>query len=510
MERIDLKKFTDCLKKPWSYENHQWLQFFAEKMEDFIKLDSVKAEMLKNQLDNILYTIPMNDFHRIWLLSAMAEIFPDEKYLELLLQQAIFNDKLEIYDREHIGHQVECFLFRAPEYISSKIKNLQKILHQKIRSELRSQVTIHPKIKEERNEGNIILMTANFLGERHAPTHSTLERCLMAEKLFGVNVHIISTTENVIKQILPLFCYRSWRGNIIEDFNGLHWYHYKDRKYLLYQEQEYVSMPEGVQNIINYVESINPYYILYLGGESVIADLLNEFCPVMTISTVFSSIPQGNTAFKMVVRKVTDEERATTYGEIIETPFSFELTEKNSRYTRAEIGIPEDRWAMAVIGNRLDADIKVEFLEAMQQVENGFLVFIGTFTEYEKKKQEYPWLEQNSISLGWVKDVIGILECVDLYVNPRRLGGGFSVIEAFRAGIPAISIEYGDVAVAAGSAFCVADYEKMLSCIKRYQTDNVFYEQQILLAKQREKEITDQETAFKAGIEKMLSSPNFY
>lgn len=59
-------------------------------------------------------------------------------------------------------------------------------------------------------------------------------------------------------------------------------------------------------------------------------------------------------------------------------------------------------------------------------------------------------------------DVVGVLGCMDLYVNPKRLGGGFSVIEAFHAGIPAVSIRYGDVSVAAGEAAFKAGIEKML------------------------------------------------
>ena len=118
-------------------------------------------------------------------------------------------------------------------------------------------------------------------------------------------------------------------------------------------------------------------------------------------------------------------------------------------------------------------------------------------------------LLQKSISLGRVNDVLGILECMDLYVNPKRRGGGFSVMEAFKAGIPAVTIAFGDVAAAAGTEFCVENYEEMLDVIEKYIEDKVFYQEKCELAKLRVEKMTNGAREFKEGIEKMLVSTNF-
>lgn len=40
-------------------------------------------------------------------------------------------------------------------------------------------------------------------------------------------------------------------------------------------------------------------------------------------------------------------------------------------------------------------------------------------------------------------------ELMDLYVNPKRSGGGYSIIEAFSVGIPGVTLRNGDIAAAA-------------------------------------------------------------
>lgn len=104
------------------------------------------------------------------------------------------------------------------------------------------------------------------------------------------NVSIVVTNEDVFTKAEVLY-YNARSASSIEEYGDLHTYSYKDKVYSFYQERESVRSPKGVQSIIDYVERINPYYILYIGGASIIADILNEFCPVMTISTVFSGIP---------------------------------------------------------------------------------------------------------------------------------------------------------------------------------------------------------------------------
>ena len=82
--------------------------------------------------------------------------------------------------------------------------------------------------------------------------------------------------------------------------------------------------------------------------------------------------------------------------------------------------------------------------------------------------------------------------------------------EAFDAGIPAVSINYGDVATAAGKDFCVETYEQMNETIEKYRTEPEFYQQMVKKAKRRLSELTDEGGVFLKGLEIALKSSRFY
>lgn len=506
---VQTKRLAELIQGRLTAEKYIDIISGLEALEKtFVRDCSMRAQAEKEML-HILQTTPMDDVGVIFWIAVMWRIFLREEYLQLLLESMLESRIINVYHLEFMYYQITYTLFNKPECRSDKVNDLLRRMYDEIGKIFDTTIVVPRRSRLERNPQKVVVMTAVFLGENHAPTHSLLERSYMLEKLFGVEVCIVSAKEGVYQNgTFPY--YRVAEANCIESYSDRTEYEYKERKFQFYQGKKALDCREGLQELIDFVDIVNPYYILYIGGQSCIADLFNKFCPVITIATVFSTIPDCRTAFAMVGRSISQEERNKSKSEIIEVPFTFQLTEKKQSYTRRELGIPEEQFVMAVVGNRLDYDVKDEFLENMGQLEQGIFLFIGTFNTYEHCIEKFPWLKERSLSIGRVDDVIGILECADLYVNPKRLGGGFSVIEAFHAGVPAVSIAYGDVAVAAGLEFCVPNYEEMRMTIRRYQSDRAFYEEKLKKAGEREDEITNGEDAFREGINKILNSDKFY
>lgn len=89
--------------------------------------------------------------------------------------------------------------------------------------------------------------------------------------------------------------------------------------------------------------------------------------------------------------------------------------------------------------------------------------------------KEYTILAKNSIFIGYCDDMLALMEICDLYVNPKRLGGGFSIIEAFEKGVPGVYLRTGDVYTAGGEEFSVKDFDEMTQMIEKYKNDREFY-----------------------------------
>ena len=159
-----------------------------------------------------------------------------------------------------------------------------------------------------------------------------------------------------------------------------------------------------------------------------------------------------------------------------------------------------------IVGIRLDYEITDRFLEMLSKAcEQGvYIIFAGIYDTYNDKIQNYPLLKENSKFIGYCEDMLALMEICDLYVNPERVGGGFSVIEAFYKGKPGVYLKYGDVFAAGGADFAVDTLEDMYYTILKYKDDKEFYEAQHEKAKKRAAYMTSSVDAMRELVEAII------
>jgi glycosyltransferase involved in cell wall biosynthesis len=153
---------------------------------------------------------------------------------------------------------------------------------------------------------------------------------------------------------------------------------------------------------------------------------------------------------------------------------------------------------MVVVGGRLTTEFTQEFFDVLHRaLEMGaVLVIMGKMDSYQEFCDKDEIFKKQSHYLGMQEDVLAVLDYCDLYVNPKRAGGGTSVIEAMYKGCPAVSLNEGDVFVGAGEEFCVSTYAEMQDMIIKYMTDKEFYDIMSKKAKQRAEYMLDSDSAF--------------
>ena len=220
--------------------------------------------------------------------------------------------------------------------------------------------------------------------------------------------------------------------------------------------------------------------------------------PCASMSVVFSSLPHTKNKMKILGRKLSTEEKEIYKEEdIIESRFTFELKPQTRKFSRKEPGIPEDKFVLVVVGTRLDYDITDEFMEMLKQVcENGcYVIFSGIMNNYNMLMERYPVVADNSLFAGYCEDILALMEICDLYVNPDRSGGGFSVIEAFSKGKPGVYLKKGDVYTAGGEDFAVGTFDDMAEQIIKYKEDHEYYNSMSAVAKDRARLMTSSKEA---------------
>lgn len=346
---------------------------------------------------------------------------------------------------------------------------------------------------EERNKNLVMILTVQFLEEGHAPTNSIIER-VKAYKALGKNVVIINTAEICLMNgYVPI--YNIDIGNVLTEYDDISEISVGQYKTAFLQIPRELPIPYKMQVLAHMINKVKPYYILAVGTGSILADLCGNIVPSASMAIVFSTLPSTKNKLKILGRKLTEKEledyKDKDY-DIIESRFTFELKPQKSIFSRKELGISEDKFVLVVVGTRLQFDITDQFMEMLQKVctEGCYVIFAGIMDNHSELMKKYPIVAENSLFKGYCEDMLALMEICDLYVNPDRYGGGFSVIEAFSKGVPGIYLKKGDVYTAGGEEFAVDNLDIMAEQILKYKDNKEYYNMMAGLAKERAKLMT--------------------
>lgn len=321
-------------------------------------------------------------------------------------------------------------------------------------------------------------------------------------KTMGKQVMLINTAELFGGKHVPFF--HCATASYVKELSELNEFDYKGIKIPFMQFDNNMPNIEDCQSFIDFLLKHKPEYIINIGGSSLLMDVCAQIIPVLNINTVPSEIGCTNATMQAIGRKIQDNDLEylkwlnKTEENVIEGRFTWLLKEQTHKYTRSQLDISEDAFIMVAIGGRLTHELTMDFVEVLHPAfEKGALLFIvGNMDTYEEFCCQDELFGNHAIYLGMQDDVLAILDLCDLYVNPKRVGGGSSVVEAMYKGCPAVSLNFGDVALGAGEEFCVESYEEMQKQILRYMTDKQYYEEMSEKAKKRAIYDLDSDSAF--------------
>lgn len=400
--------------------------------------------------------------------------------------------KIKAFDEIVISNMlrvdVDC-LTRCMLEIQTQIKEIgsyadRRKLHQKNIKELWQELNWElPYIPvNKRNSKRIVLVTEQIINNGvHAPTIMVFSFITVLKKYLGYEVKLYALPSN--KQIDMSI----WRGGKSYKVGN-----YGKTK-LSYEgievDFEEVCMIdiENYKRVLLEIYEWNPLFVLNLGVDNPVADLPVKFTTLVERNMISECpLSEGDILFR------TDKKNAdleTEYANVLESyqrqifvkdRIPAKAQKRGSIYTRKELGLPEDKFLIAIVGTRLETELSKEFLDVLKDIEillpNVAFVFIGCLDKSWENIREL-FGEGKVYYLGYCPYLCETYAALDLYLNPKRLGGGFSAEMAMEAGLPIVTLPYCDVSYRAGSEFIVSDYEEMKCCLQRYASDAEFYAQ---------------------------------
>lgn len=338
----------------------------------------------------------------------------------------------------------------------------------------------------------------------HSPSKIALDRCKILIEEMHKKVLLINTAE-ILSQVGCIPYYGSFYGNYWDEMLSQEILEWKGTKIPFFQCENNMPNTTDLRTLLQTIRNIKPGLVIAIGGSGILANLIDTIIPVLTVGLTPSALEATMTTCQTLSRSLPPEDLELLHKleidntSVIQSIFTSSLMPQVSTVTREELGLPQNKFVIVIVGYRLDTDIDASFMEMLNQAVDDDIVIamIGTFKSYTDYRNKIPTLEGKIHCLGLTRDILAWLAVCDLFVNPYRRGGGTSGVEALYQGIPVVTTPYGDVATNAGADFWTDSYETMPALIRKYKNDTAFYHEMSVKAKERAKILLDTAGEFK-------------
>ena len=454
-----------------------------------------------------------------YFLSAIVEVTGNRDVYIELIRLCMEDNHLSKEQRFFAYCQLMRYRFTHPETNCGEILELLDDLYEKIYQAYHADLAdLFCKIPQKlRNKDLMIVITSQVLSGEHGPTKALLDRCYILASKMNKSVFIINTADTLPNDKWILW-YKIHKGSYKEELCEEEYLSYKGYDFAYFQCPDGVPDVSIIREIMGIIAEEKPWCIISLGGENLTADLCSEIVPVLTVG-LGSDRAECRTTFQTTGHKMNPEDVAWIQknrlpkDHNIEGIFTFALKKQKYQYERPQLGLPDDKTVCLVVGSRLDDEITEQFAELLSNlIENDiYIAVVGIVERFARTIKEMGKdIENNILLLGHQEDTMAVCECCDIYLNPKRLGGGTTAAEALYKGVPVITQNYGDVAVGVGEEFWVKDYDEMYAETMHLIQDREYYRMKSDKAKERAKVLMDSETEFVRIIKEMESRESFF
>lgn len=358
--------------------------------------------------------------------------------------------------------------------------------------------------RSDRNPNLVFVFTAQFLGLTHAPSKMAFEVIKSLFRCKNMQVVLIDTCE-----LLPSSGAIPWydpvygnRGSIFDNVLTI-----EDVSFNYLKLSNNMPNVEEISGIISLINEYKPYFTITI-GESITADIVSQIVPNLVVPTV-SRLPHTLSQFRLADSSISRDGLNITHPDFLNGIIDFRFVPNiKSVYTPKPSSL-ESSFNIAIVGNRLDTELKDDFfifLESLLDFKVRF-IFIGNFATYQDWCRRYSFLAGHSESLGFQSDLQESLSNCHVFLNYPRMGGGHSALYAMRSGLPVLTLKNCDVYSVLGYGF--DSYQDIQEELLKLITSEDYLVGQSLKSQSIAADILDKNENIYTLMEKLTSSSLF-
>lgn len=339
-----------------------------------------------------------------------------------------------------------------------------------------SDVPLLDKIR--RKEGNIAILIPDFLGENHAP--AMIYR-MMANELSneGKKIKIFVISEYAGQKSFGFLSVQ--RGLSVTELSAYDQYNRK----MLNQDVEIEYIAEDsifalLSTAVNEVINFCPQYVIDAMNErSPISGILCRYFPVLCYATVTGT---SGTFFTKTTVNIFEYNKEIAPYQVTLPYFLIEKKEAVSYDKKERLGLAEESFIIITVGRRLysemDQELANQVVEMLEKNPNMYWLLVGN-TEVEKYFDKKD-IGNRIIIVPYEENLTALYNLCDVYLNPDRTGGGFSIMFAMQKEVVIAALKkdlYGAARWVGEEELIEGGYEQLCEYIEKlYQSHKLLCE----------------------------------
>jgi len=414
---------TEQISSENSIENNKWKKLFEEKTLDVISKQDLSIEVKLVLLYIMLLAKSFSPKLMKMLLTLVAEIkeSSDLKYWLLIDMNLMYMYSVDHNDILYADFFVERKRLMQ-DYVSQLQLNCSAIQH----------------APTEKMKDICVLIPCFFEGVR-----SFIQPIVRLLKDKGYKIHVIALN-------MSFYCGRVHFVPIQHVIYNM----FPERKlHLYFPEADEVhqifnaTIKDRQQDILNLIGKINPICILDASDDfAAVSYYYSQYYP--TIYIPIRAVPASSFFHKIIFMNgtnITNKGYSLPFCEedILWLPHFKEYVKPKQVFNREHYGINPDDIVAITIGKRLLGEISDDLAEQMcsllrmEKTIKWLLVGCDGLPYIEAKHKDL--VGKSIIFIEYEKDIPGLYGICDIYLNPKRVGGGTSIAWAMQQGLAIVS-----------------------------------------------------------------------
>ncbi len=344
----------------------------------------------------------------------------------------------------------------------------------------------------------LAIISPQLLTMRHSPTREAFSMALHLEAYHGCEVYVFNTNAMHYESQHKLGLVTPVKYNVNDSLNGEQVVHVDymqfsaDVKILSFAAGEMNT--QKLANIANTLYQLNIEAVIAHGENLLAMDMLFGQFPSL-FATTGAVVPMAHCDAYFIPGNLYDDRAkdiAEKYGHdnfmlesMLVTPEGISETPAQ----RSQFGLEPENFVYLVVGQRLKTELEPGFCQVCQRLleadPRARVIFAGT-DDLDLLLHFPEGLVTNKAvqNIGFQQDLPAISAMSDVYLNPKRSGGGTSSQTAIINGLPVVTLDVGHISAIVPSDRRHPVWDKYMEYAQQLMREPAYLEAEVALYKQ--------------------------